>query len=212
MGIEFHCLNTSGKLDKYKNKIIDKAKESMNIIRGFIPIDNVDIVIRYSETAILTILGYSPDANTIYLSIDTQNQNIESIIDSQILRTLSHESHHCLRWRDPGYGETLYEAMVTEGLADHFDIEITGNEPQPWSIVLTDEKLQEMEQKAKAFYWSKYDHNLWFYGTNASEIPNWTGYSLGFKIIDEYLKISHEKPSKLFSKSAREIYNVLNIR
>ena len=211
MAIKFHVLNTSGKLNKYKTKIVDTAKQSFNVIRNFIPIDNVDVIVYSRKTfPLIGVGGYTPDANTVFLYIDTDYQHLESSIETQVLRILAHESHHCLRWRDPGYGKTLFEAMISEGLADHFDLEVTGKMPQPWSIALRDDKLQEMEEKAKPSYWTEYDHPLWFYGSNANEIPNWTGYSLGFKFVGEYLKISNERPSNLYNKPAEDIYDTLN--
>lgn len=212
MAIKFHILNTSGKLNKYKNKILDKAKESLSEIKNFIPIDNVDVVICSKKVfPQIGVGGYAPDANTIFLYIDTEYQHLDSSIETQVLRILAHESHHCLRWRSPGYGKTLYEAMITEGLADHFELEVTGKMPQPWSLALKDDKLQEMEEKAKPSYWAEYDHSLWFYGTNVNEVPNWTGYSLGFKFVNEYIKITNEKPSNLYNKPAKEIYDTLSV-
>jgi hypothetical protein len=211
MNIEFHFLNTSGKLTKYKDMILMKGKESFNIIKSFMPIDNVDIVIKSGKGIPgIGIGGYCLGPNALYLNIDTGVENIEEAIDKQILRMLAHELHHCMRSRGPGCGDTLYEAMVSEGLADHFEIEVTDCIPQKWCIALDNDQLKQMEEKAKLLYWNKYCHDKWFYGSEPNEVPNWTGYILGFKIIDNYLKVSNQKASKLFDKSAKEIYDTLN--
>ena len=33
----------------------------------------------------------------------------------------------------------------------------------------------------------RYDHLAWFFGTDESSIPRWTGYSLGFQLLGDYL-------------------------
>ena len=51
--------------------------------------------------------------------------------------------HHCARWGTVGYGETLLEAMISEGLAEHFDIEVNKTKPTMWATALDKKNLEK---------------------------------------------------------------------
>ncbi|WP_411911731.1 DUF2268 domain-containing putative Zn-dependent protease [Rhodovulum sulfidophilum] len=81
-------------------------------------------------------------------------------------RTIVHELHHALRWRGPGYGRTLGEALVTEGLAGHFAQQLYGGPPEKWESSLDAEGLAQAESDAAAAWDDEaYDHAAWFFGT-----------------------------------------------
>lgn len=61
---------------------------------------------------------------------------------------VAHESHHIMRWRGPGYGTTLGEAMVSEGLALKFQRE-TQHPDFPDERYLQGNALLTMSEKAK---------------------------------------------------------------
>jgi uncharacterized protein YjaZ len=68
----------------------------------------------------------SPGPNHVYVSFDPES---DKITQHGLDETLFHEIHHCMRWRDPCYGETLGEAMITEGLACLYEEQKTGKTP-----------------------------------------------------------------------------------
>jgi uncharacterized protein YjaZ len=83
----------------------------------------------------------------------------------------------------------LLDALVSEGLADHFSVEVTGEDAPPWAVALTHEQLAAMSARAREEYDnSRYDHRAWFFGSEESAIPRWTGYSLGFQLMGDYLE------------------------
>jgi len=101
--------------------------------------------------------------------------------------TLAHELHHSSRIRSgPGYGTHLGEALVTEGLADSFALEIVRGAPTlPWDSALTIEERVSTWLPAREALWSGYDHDRWFFGHG--DLPRWAGYSLGFDAVQQYL-------------------------
>ena len=109
------------------------------------------------------------------------------VLQTWVPATLAHELHHSSRIRTgPGYGMTLGEALVTEGLADHFvDEAFPTTPPQPWDKALTEEQEHALWQRAEPELWRAYDHRLWFFGD--SGIPRWAGYSLGYSIVQRFL-------------------------
>ncbi len=205
MVIDIHILLGSGRLLPYQSQIKNRFDKLITIVKKQLSLGNVDVVVYDNpEGAIpeIGVGGYSPNAHLIFISLDPQFPNFQQTIDEELKRTIAHELHHTLRWRDPGYGETLFEALITEGLADHFDMEVNNiDNPEPWDTALSDKQLVEIKAKAqKEFDNKNYNHNEWFFGYKEKNIPRWAGYTLGFKLVEDYLKRNpHKKPSQLYS-------------
>lgn len=209
MNINLHLLNASGSLYVFVNDIKNSFKTSINEISKKLSISDIDIVVYDNPLGAIPefgIGGYAPNANLIFVSLDPKFPNLSKSIGDQFSRTLAHEIHHCMRWRGPGYGNTLLEALITEGLADHFDLEMHGGDLYPWDLALDKDQLKKFLKKAKTEFNNKeYDHNAWFFGSKQKNIPKWTGYSLGFKIVNDYLQRNpDEKPSSLHNVNAKE--------
>lgn len=209
MNIRLHILSSSGTLKPFINDIEKNFDSAINIITTQIPARNVDVVVYDNPEGALEIHGiggYTPNAYQIFISLNPTFKNLNVSINTELKRTLAHELHHTLRWKKPGYGETLLDALVTEGLADHFDIEVFNGKPQPWSVAFTPEELDKIRIKAEKEFDNKdYDHFAWFYGNEELSIPEWAGYSLGFQIIKDYLKRNPDKkPSQLYAAKTSE--------
>ncbi len=133
--------------------------------------------------------GFAPDGHTVFLALDPDHEHFERALEREVFRTLAHEFHHVARHRASLRGHTLLDALVSEGLADHFSIEVTGMEPPPWAVALDLERTAAMSDRARAEYDNpRYDHRAWFFGSTDVEIPRWTGYTLGFQIVADYLE------------------------
>lgn len=210
MSITLHLLLGSGTLKPFQSTIQDHFDTAVKKIITSIPSKDVDIIIYDNPDGAVPeqgIGGYCPNAHTIYISLDPSFPELKKSIEHELKRTLAHELHHTLRWRDPGYGETLLDAMITEGLADHFDLEVYGGKLQPWSTALPEEELQKMMEKAeKEFDNKEYDHFAWFFGNEDLGIPRWTGYAIGFHLVKLYLqKYPDKKPSQLYAEKTESI-------
>jgi uncharacterized protein YjaZ len=106
--------------------------------------------------------------------------------------------------------------MVNEGLADHFMVEVLNCEQTPWSSALTEEEIQQYMVRIKPLCRIKHEWTAefnekyfvpWFFGSTGTEpIPHWTGYSLGWRIVENYLKAHPEaRASSLVSTSPEVI-------
>lgn len=212
MSINLHILNASGKFDGEKENIQYRFGNAVRSIKNLMPIEHIDIVIMCSKCVIteIGIGGYSPDAHTLNVYLDPDHDKYHFAIAQHLDRILAHESHHCMRWRGPGYGKTLGEALVTEGLADHFDRELNGKPAQPWSKALSGEQIEILKSRSMGCLWEPYDHRAWFFGSEKEDLPRWGGYSLGYYLIHKYLeKKPGERASILYAKPAEEIFRVL---
>ena len=114
---------------------------------------------------------------------------VKAALETWIPAILAHELHHSSRVRmGPGYGITLAEALVTEGLADHFAAEaFPDTPPQPWDNALSADREAELWRKAQSVLEVPfgYSHRAWFFG--GGDHPRWAGYTLGYRIAEAYL-------------------------
>jgi uncharacterized protein YjaZ len=208
MSIKLHILNESGRLAPYVGVIQQAYDEVIVKLKNKITLPNVDVVIADSPDGAIPETGVGGNAYTahiIFISINPNFHNLDKTISNEIKGTLAHELHHCARMKTIGYGTSLLQALITEGLADHFDLEVNGTEPKPWSIAIQGGKLEEIRKIAeKSFNDSTYNHFNWFFGSKDLGIPKWAGYSIGFDIVKNYLIKIGKKPSELVSVDASE--------
>lgn len=130
--------------------------------------------------------GFTTDGNTVSLYLDPAFPNLAAVLEARISQMLAHEWHHAARFRGPGYGRTLLEAMVSEGLADHFATDLYGADVPPWSRALTPTEIGPwLEQARPLFDATNYGHERWFFGTTPT-VPRWTGYTLGYHLVDRH--------------------------
>ena len=113
--------------------------------------------------------------------------SLREALETWIPATLAHELNNASRIRiGPGYGDTLGEALVTEGLADHFAEEaFPDTPPTPWANALSKEQERAVWRRAEQQLWEPYSHPTWFFG--GGDLPQWAGYTLGFGIVAAYL-------------------------
>lgn len=208
MNIILHTLNVASNLNPFVKEIDHIFYPTVEKITAKIPVSNVDVVVANNPQGAIPEIGvggktYNP--HLVFISIDAKFPNLKNSLEEKLERSLAHELHHCIRWDTVGYGKTLLETMISEGLAVHFVIEITGKDTDPWNTILTHEEIKKYLQRAKTeFDNEKYNHNAWFFGRN-TDIPKWTGYSLGFYLVKEYLKKHPDKkPSQLYDVKAKE--------
>lgn len=209
--IKLHILNASGKLSPYIKEIQNIFDEAVVKITNNIPVSNVDIAIvdnPFSTIPEIGIGGHAMTANYVVISLDHEFNNFKKTLESELTDTLAHELSHAVRWQKIEYPyNNLLEALITEGLADHFANQITKREDlHLWDKVLTSGQVSKLLKKAKEEYFNKnYNHYEWFFGSKEKGIPRWTGYTLGYSLVAEYLKKNPDKkPSQLYSLKAED--------
>lgn len=212
MSIKLHLLNADGQFDVGRARVEKCFSESLEIIRKYLPLPNVDVVLCVDSSSVipgLGIGGFSPDANRIYMAIAPE---LSCEFEKNFLGLLGHELHHCARWSGPGYGQTLGEALISEGLACSFESELRGDAPF-YARALHSEQLKMAWYKASGDLQSaSYDHGAWFYGTSATSIPKHAGYSLGFAIVSKcQAQWNSVSASRLWDEPASSFYSLGNL-
>jgi len=214
MSINIHVLSASKVIEPYADELKSLAEATIALAVKLLPIKDVDIVFCYNQGGTIDeiggIGGYTPNANTMFIYLNPHHRDFKKVLKDELTFTLAHELHHTIRWQKEVEGDTLLEAMIFEGLADHFAQEITGRiKPSLYSCALTPEQKKIFLKKASE-EWDKstYDHHLWFFGSNPKIIPRWTGYTLGYDLVDSYLKANiGTSASKLASDDASLFLN-----
>lgn len=207
MPIHLHILQASGQLTVLEEKIRLSVETAVKEIEKKISIPLIDVVVDDNTREVIPevgVGGLAPTAHLLYIHINLETKGLEEKLDSEIKSVVAHELHHCARWSATGYGTTLLEALISEGLADHFDREVNSGGPKQWSIAVSGEELKKIQERAsEEFFCETYNHNAWFFGSEEKLIPRWAGYSLGYYIVGEYLAKTGKKPSELVNEDAR---------
>lgn len=137
-------------------------------------------------------------ADRIDVWIDPAHPWVDAAGEEELIAMLAHELHHCARWTKPGYGTTLGETLVSEGLACVFETGFRGGVPPFWARALKADALREVEALARPrLDLREYDHRAWFFGEPERGLPRHAGYSLGFEIAARYIRATGRTAAQL---------------
>ena len=147
MSIKIHVLTGSKDIKPYATEMKSVAESAVELVKKLLPIKDIDIVFydnpdaTFKEAEIGGIGGFTPNAHTVLISLNPRHSYFQNSLKNELLFTLTHELHHTIRWQKPVEGDTLLEALIFEGLADHFAMEVTGRQkPSLYSDALTSEQ------------------------------------------------------------------------
>lgn len=186
-----HWLQAAGSLAPWRSRIRAEIDAAFDAIARIMRPPRVDIVIHQIPHWPVPELGFggsTPSCNTIFLGFDTSHPAMEDRLAGGLRRVVVHEAHHSMRQAGPGYGTRLAEALVSEGLADHFTLEVLGGAPDPWCLALSDGDVMRAAKAAEPVLWDPdIDLARWFRGDRRGVLP-WSGYSLGWRLVDRYLE------------------------
>jgi hypothetical protein len=200
---QIHIANCSGVLTEFLPEIgtaLANAERRMAALTG--PFE-LDIVVQNMPGRVIPQLGFvghAPTGNLVHLTFDGSNENLKSNVGLPLERMVAHEINHVWRWRGPGYGATLGEVLISEGLAGHISRQIYGNLPEPWEEPEDDDT--DALEEATAGWGEPYNHMEWFFGSG--KYPHWLGYRLGYRIVGRHIEMSKRSAWELTGVSADE--------
>jgi Predicted Zn-dependent protease (DUF2268) len=186
---EIRLSDPAGQLTTQEPAIRELASSALDRVNAVLPLTGVTItVIADGGRAIggYGLGGRTLSAAEVEIYLDPGFPNLAQLLPERLPPLVAHELHHARRFRGPGYGRTLLEAMISEGLADHFSIELMAAPVPPWSDAFPREDTDRYLDLARPEFDSgSYDHDRWFFDPSPS-IPRWTGYTLGFRLVEAY--------------------------
>jgi len=218
MNWTLHFLEAEGSLAAWRDCLTAEARTVHDRIAEHLAPDvampPIDVVIqRVKGWGIpeLGIGGNTPRRGCMTITLDPDNRHFPVSLEAgAFTRMLAHEFHHCLRVAAIGWAATLAYALVSEGLADHFDREMNGGDGQIWDHALHAPQWPWVLRQAEdALPAPGYDHARWFFGEAAGQpdgIPRWAGYTIGYRLVGAYLD-AHPgaRPSRLAATPASVI-------
>jgi hypothetical protein len=200
------CLVFEGDLSSdHRTRIEAGVRSTLAAVNAVMPVPGVGIRARVAPERTIPefgIGGYNPGKDEVILHLDPDSPRFETSLDDLQLH-LAHELHHVARRRTVGYGSSLLQALVSEGLADHFVQELGGGDPPIWATALTDSAETAWRNAARAT-WNEvpYDHDAWFFGVGGP-MPRWTGYTVGYGLVGDFLEANPDRtPSDLAGEPA----------
>ncbi|SFG95716.1 DUF2268 domain-containing putative Zn-dependent protease [Pseudomonas sp. NFACC45] len=189
-----HWLEASGSLAEFRRELTDEFDAAYEAVARLMLPPRLDVLIQRlpGETiAEMGLVGRAFRSSMFSMTLDPDNPNfLSSLRTGALRRHVIHEVHHCLRMGGPGYGWTLGEALVSEGLAGQFVRHLLGSDPEPWERAIACADLSSPAVGRLALESRYYDHNEWFFGFG--DKPKWLGYSLGYQMVGRWLALRGE--------------------
>jgi hypothetical protein len=183
-----------------KSQIERKVRVITKEVKRLLPLKYVKVVIKEIEIerrGIYKDLGgigaYCPNPHLVEIGVDLTHPRFIKSGNSLLAVSIAHELHHAAR-RQAGVNisrGTLLECLWSEGLADMFAYEFTGNKPL-WNKSLTDRKFRALLAKAKKNFKGTFTNQMyddWFLkGSKKKGLRRWAGYALGFEMVRRYMR------------------------
>lgn len=144
-----------------------------------------------------------PDIMNIFID-PNHTAGVKHNVEKWLPSALAHELYHARRYTTHKFGTTLGESLIEEGLPSVFEEFMQPDLEVPYAHHLNRKELTQVWKKTKPLLNSKdYNRDDWFYGS--SEIKKWTGYSLGYDIVCQYMEKRGEKnPAEFVDVSAKD--------
>jgi uncharacterized protein YjaZ len=173
-------------------------KQGKLVIEKKLKADKIDIIFVNAPASVIPEIGvggFSPGPFNLYVSL---NPNYQHFLIEDLVLTIIHEAHHCMRWRGPGYGETLGEAIVSEGLASLFEQERSGRPPIYNRVNI---KASEIKTANKLLNSNAFNHSEWFFGSKDTQ--RWFGYTYGYQLCKAYSEKTGKTAAELVHAEAK---------
>ena len=190
MAAQLHVMNAGQALGVWADRAVTAFPAAIGQINSHLAVDDLDIVL-YASNGFMIIPelgmgGFSEHGHFIRLMLDPTNPHIEDGFRHAFEGLLTHECHHCMRERGPGYGKTLADSLIAEGLACQFEREVTGRLPF-YALPLSDEEVRNWRARIDGDLQSDYQPG-WMFGDKSRGIERHFGYRLGSALVAEWLR------------------------
>lgn len=150
-----------------------------------------DVTITVHPNASFTIIssgdgGYTPTKDWVQLSFDMTGKKFPQsvIIEHRVRPVVFHELAHVARHVAPGFGSTLREHLISEGLADVFEGEHCEHDVAP-PYAAAEGEVATSQKVFEAYTGESYSYHQWFI-TGTDSLPQYAGHKLGFTLVSQY--------------------------
>ena len=197
--------NANGSLDESKEAILAAVKEVESFAFPRLKIDwDIDVVVARNAYSLIIpedgVGGYTYASNFIVSALDLKSMSIP-----RFKEMLVHELCHAARWgKNDEWMNTLFDGMISEGVATYFGTEFSKNNSEKQFFTKTilersDEENERILNELRGNLDDKnYDYTTIFF-TGNDKLPRWSGYSLGYYLVKKYLEKTHKTIEEAFA-------------
>ena len=176
---QVHFLNARHALTGIMPEVRAAVADAVARVSDHLELPDFDLVVRAGEGGSdWGVTGAAPAPGMVELTLSPAR-----FAHDLTVRRMLRELHHIARWDGPGYGRSLGEVLVSEGLAGHFVSRLLGGPPDPWDVTTPPSGLAKRAMTEWA--WRDLDRGLWFEGRG--NIRKWAGYGLAHRLLAEHL-------------------------
>lgn len=128
----------------------------------------------------------SPATGQIILQVGrTAQSSLAQTLHLWFLRDLAHEINHSVRiLGGTGFGTTLLQETISEGIATAFDQAAFPGPPDQFAQAITPAQECTLWEKVKPQLGATNLYNLWMFG--GPGVPHWTAFTIGYHIVNDY--------------------------
>ncbi|TBN42615.1 hypothetical protein EYE42_04105 [Paracoccus subflavus] len=175
-----HLLNARHALTPVLSEARQASRDAVARASDHAALPDFDLVIRahHDRSADGAIQGHSPAPGVIEVAVTPDRFD-----PTAFTRALVRQMAHLIRQDGPGYGRSLGEVLVSEGLAGHFLVQVTGGGPDAVDTVRPAQGA--MRQAMNEWARRDYDHPRWFGGKG--DLRRGTGTGIGHRIVADHL-------------------------
>lgn len=191
---QVHLMNATRAFDGLADNVMSQCVEVLQQVQRLLILPAVDIAIS-SETNDADmpsgIVGTMFTQSRIEVFLNTEHANIETLINEELPRTIAHEIHHVVRAQSGCDDATLFDTLVTEGLACAFEALIMNDDkPAFFSAFYDDAALTDWRTLLQQFNGdldsTDFDYPLHFGGKDEQRYPNRAGYWVGYNLVQSH--------------------------
>lgn len=194
--------NVTGSLDQLMPRIKAAHDRAVETTNQLLKLDDVDIIIVDDPSSCIPEVGtggFTPNRHLVYCHMDPS----VDVAEDEIYASLCHELNHARRYDGEGYGKTLFESMIFEGLAIAFEAEVSGGQSFMTRALESRQDTQALIDRTKQdFDTTDFIHYTWFINDMSGRLPRWAGYEIGYYLVKKYMETTGKKASELVLEPA----------
>lgn len=174
-------------------RAFERAQKSVSEALRLNEVDVVCIADKYRVIPETGMSGFTPNRHLVYLYVDAA----KTLDEDELYATLCHEFAHVKRYEASGYGETLLDSIIFEGLAVAFEEEMPSGQGTFFVNYMKSNNNAPLSEKIKKHFGDRqFSHFHWFI-EESDELPRWTGYRVGYYLVTQYMEKTGKKASEL---------------
>ena len=205
-----HWLEAAEGIGPATSRIAAEIHAAAEAISRHVELPRIDVLITripgFAGIPEIGMVGHAYRPSCFSITVAPDNPHFAASLEAGHVRaTVVHEVNHCLRMREVGFGRTLGEVLVSEGLAALFCRRVLGTQPMPWDVAVEPDALRRFFPSDEALASTGYDHAAWFFGRKPALYPRWLGYAMGHAVVDAWAKAAPRTATDLVTTPAAPI-------